>query len=170
MRKLLSIVSLLMAAMAYQGNVGLSSAQASLKEGSETMRENLGSIRANLAAWLTAYNAKDIDALMALYEVESIYAGATAPLLTNLDEIRARYAAGFANNRGKLLFKEEKAFVSGDMGLLLGKYYFQPPKGVNAPGPTGRVTLVYRRQDDGRWKLLLDMDNSPPDVLPSDFE
>jgi len=32
------------------------------------------------------------------------------------------------------------------------------------------VALVYRRAPDDRWLLLFDMDNTPPDVGPGDFD
>lgn len=134
------------------------------------MQDNVTAIRANLAAWLAAFNAKDIDALMALYDPESSYANAGAPFITDLESIRTRYTATFAGVSGTLLFKEEKAFASADMGLIVGKYYFKPPEGAEGDGPAGRVALVYRKAADGSWGLLFDMDNSPPDVSASDFK
>ena len=130
---------------------------------------NLAQIRANLDAWLAAFNAKDVDALMALYDEDSSYAGASGPYISGLENIRERYAAGFDFIDGTLLFQEEKAIAGEDMGLLVGKYYFQPPTTSLTAGPTGRVALVYRKQADGSWKLLFDMDNVPPDVSPDDF-
>lgn len=134
------------------------------------MQDTLTQIRANLDAWLAAFNSKDVDALMTLYDEESSYAGASGPYLTTLENIRARYAAGFENINATLLFKEEKAVAGIDMGLLVGKFYFAPPEGTAAPGSTGRVALVYRKQADGNWKLLFDMDNAPGDISPDDFE
>lgn len=136
---------------------------------SETVTD-LTLVRANLTAWLAAFNAKDIDALMALYDAESSYASAGAPLITGEADIRERYQGAFAAITGTLLFKEEKAFVEGGMGLLVGQYYFKPPQGAAQTGGTGRVALVYRKQADGSWKLLFDMDNTPPDVTPENFD
>ena len=58
------------------------------------------------------------------------------------------------------------------MAVIIGAYYFLPPENTQATEQehaTGRVTLVYRRNDSGKWKLLCDMDNMPPDVSPSMF-
>jgi len=139
-------------------------------QGATQVQDNLPAIRANLDLWLAAFNAKDIDALMALYDPDSSYANANAPFIDDLPTIRARYSATFAGVNGTLLFKEEKAFAGTDMGLIVGKYYFAPPEGTDGDGPTGRVSLVYRKQADGTWKLLFDMDNTPPDISPADFE
>ena len=137
--------------------------------GVTTVQDTLTDIRANLTAWLAAFNAKDIDALMALYDEKSSYAGASGPYLTTLENIRSRYAAGFETINATLLFKEEKAIAGSDMGLLVGKYYFAPPEGAETTGSIGRVALVYRKQADSSWKLLFDMDNAPGDISPDDF-
>ena len=145
-------------------------AQAPHETGTDTMPDAVTQIRANLDSWLAAFNAKDIDALMALYDPESSYANANAPYRTTLEDIREGFAAGFSALNATLQFKEETAVAGSDMGLLVGKYYFAPPQGETSPGPTGRVALVYRKQADGSWKLLFDMDNAPPDVSPADFQ
>ncbi|MEO9968282.1 MAG: DUF4440 domain-containing protein [Hyphomonadaceae bacterium] len=134
------------------------------------MATDISLARANLTAWLAAFNAKDVDALMALYDPDSSYAGAGGPYLTSLDAIRARYAAGFEAINARLLFQEETAVAGSDMALIVGKFYFAPPAGSEGTGPTGRVALVYRKQGDGTWKLLFDMDNAGIDVSPEDFE
>lgn len=132
---------------------------------------DLDLVRESLNAWLAAFNAKDIDALMALYDAESSYANANAPLLTDLETIRARYGEGFNVLTGTLRFKEEKAFATGGMGLIVGKYFFEPPAGEPVTGgSTGRVALVFRKDANGAWKLFFDMDNTPPDVTPADFD
>lgn len=132
----------------------------------------LDKVRHNLATWLAAFNAKDADALFALYDPESIYANAAAPLMRGVDQIKPWYEQAFQVMEGTLLYKEESAFVEGNMAILLGAYYFEPPHGTEAPEGahlTGRVVLVYRRNAAGEWKLLFDMDNTPPDVTAATF-
>lgn len=128
----------------------------------------LDKVRKNLATWLKCFNNKDLDTLFTLYDPESVYANAKAPLMCGVDQIRPWYENVIPNMQGTLLFKEENAFQEGNMALLSGKFYFKPPVGNN--GSTGRVALVYRKSADGEWKLLFDMDNSAPDCTPEDFE
>jgi ketosteroid isomerase-like protein len=92
--------------------------------------------------------------------------------MRGVDEIRPWYEQAFKMMEGTLLHQEEAAFVEGNMAVLLGAYYFSPPEGVTPPEEahlTGRVALVYRRNEAGEWKLLFDMDNTPPDVTPAQF-
>lgn len=132
----------------------------------------IAKVRENLKAWLEAFNAKDADALFALYDEESVYANAGAALMRGIEEIRPWYEQAFAAVEGTLLYKEEAALQDGNLAMLLGVYYFQPPAGATLPEEahmTGRVALVYRRNEAGEWRLLFDMDNTPPDVSPASF-
>lgn len=132
----------------------------------------LEKVRHNLDTWLAAFNAKDSDALFALYDSESIYANAGAPLMRGVDQIKPWYEHAFQAIEGTLYHKEEAAFIEGNMALLLGAYYFKPPQGADATEDahlTGRVLLAYRRNAAGEWKLLFDIDNTPPDVTPATF-
>lgn len=130
-------------------------------------------VRRNLSTWLAAFNVKDSDALFALYDPESIYANAGAPLMRGVGEIRPWYEQAFQAIEGTLYHIEEAAFIEGNMALLLGAYYFAPPEGVTPSEDThltGRVLLAYRRNAAGDWKLLFDIDNTPPDVTPALFD
>lgn len=136
----------------------------------------INKVRENLATWLAAFNARDIDTLFSLYDPESVYANAGAPMMRGIEEIKPWYEQAFKAIEGTLLHKEEAAFIEGGMAVLIGAYYFSPPEGVTPPADappethlTGRVALVYRRNEAGEWKLLFDMDNTPPDITPADF-
>lgn len=132
----------------------------------------LGKARAALDAWLAALNAKDIDAIVDIYDPEIVYANAVAPLLRGVDQIKQWFEKVFPHIKGTLRYKEETAFLEGTMALLSGVYYFEPPAGVilaEDDNLTGRVLVVLRRNAAGEWKFLFDMDNTPPDVSPALF-
>lgn len=132
----------------------------------------IANVRANLAEWLEAFNAKDIQKLFLLYDPESIYANADAPLMRGIEQIKPWYQEAFKSIVGTLRYKEEAAVQDGNLAMLVGMYYFEPPA-EHTPASneqlTGRVSLVYRRNDIGLWRLLFDMDNTPPDVTPKQF-
>jgi ketosteroid isomerase-like protein len=52
--------------------------------------------RENLHAWLSAFKAKDIERLCSLYDSDSLYANAHAPLARGIPGIRPRYENAFA--------------------------------------------------------------------------
>ena len=128
--------------------------------------------RAALDAWLAALNAKDIDALVAVYDPEIVYANAVAPLLQGVDQIKLWFEKVLPNIKGTIRYKEETEFLEGTMALLSGVYYFEPPSGVTPAEDdnlTGRVLVALRRNATGEWKFLFDMDNMPPDVSSALF-
>ena len=132
----------------------------------------LDKARAALDAWLAALNAKDIEALVAVYDPEIVYANAVAPLLQGVDQIKQWFERVLPNIGGTLLYKEETAFIEGAIARLSGVYYFEPPAGVTPAEDdnlTGRVLVALRRNATGEWKFLFDMDNAPPDVSPALF-
>ncbi len=132
--------------------------------------EELTKVRANLSAWLTSFNNKDAKTLYSLYDPESIYANANSPLMVGLDQIKPWYNQVLPAVKGSVLFKEEQNIIEGNMAILIGKYYFAPQKGEATVGIAGRVALVYRKNNAGKWLLLFDMDNNPPDATPNDFK
>ena len=126
--------------------------------------------RENLDTWMKAFNERDIETLFTLYAPESLYANAGTAMMQGIERIKPWYEAMFASLEGSLLFKEEHAFQEGGLALLVGKYFFQPPEGQPpSDSAAGRVALLYRKAEDGRWLLLFDMDNTPPDCSPTDF-
>ena len=133
---------------------------------------DLNGIRANLKTWLKAFNENDIETLFSLYDPESLYANPDSPLMKGIDEIKPWYEEAVPQLEGTLLHKEEAAFVEGGMGFIVGSYFLRLPEGVVPTDENtliGRTCLIYRRDKDGLWKLLFDMDHVPPDVFPSDF-
>lgn len=129
--------------------------------------EEMEAARAVLGEWLARFNNKDIEGLFSLYDPDSIYANAKAPLMRGLDEIKPWYANSIPSLRGTLHHLEEAAWQSGKLATILGSYYFEPPADEAAEGKegsTGRVLLIFRKDNAGSWKLVFDMDNTPEDV------
>ncbi|MBO1254679.1 nuclear transport factor 2 family protein [Alteromonas sp. 5E99-2] len=132
----------------------------------------LEEIRDRLDLWLTAFNAKDADALFDLYHDDHIYAPAESSIMYGVPTVRAWYTEAFPFFKGNLLFKEKGMFHDGRMVLQLGEYYLQPNAESPADMPviTGGVALVWYKNAEGEWKLIYDTDNNPPGIEPSTFD
>lgn len=129
-------------------------------------------VREALDGWLAAFNAKDLETLFSSYDPETVYANAGAPLMKGIDSLKPWYERVLEDRSLHVYFKEETLFESDGLALIAGKYHFRNKHddGSSVPGPAGRVAILFRRAADGRWKLAYDMDNTPPDASPSDFE
>jgi len=127
-------------------------------------------VRNALGAWLQAFEARDLDALIDLYAEDSLYANAASPLMRGSAEIKPWFAGAFEAVDGRMEVLEEACSVHGDTALLIGKYFLRPNSRPPQAGDAGRVALVFKRHADGTWKILFDMDNTPPDATPAAFE
>ncbi len=123
-------------------------------------------VREALQLWLDAFETKDLDALCSRYDPEAVYANDGAPLMMGVGEIRPWFEQAFKMFQGDLLFKEEVLIAGSDMAVMSGKFCFRTE---GEDDETGRVGLVFRKNEEGEWLLLFDMDNRPPDVLSEDF-
>jgi len=130
------------------------------------MNENhVTEIRQALTQWLKAFNSNDIDLLTALYDPEIVFANNSKPLETGIPEVKQGLIKSFVV-QPKLTFKEEQVVAVEGLGYAAGQYKMtgtNPQDGTAISG-TGRVVAIFRKNDSGKWKLIFDMDNRPPDV------
>jgi ketosteroid isomerase-like protein len=86
-----------------------------------------------------------------------------APIATGKKAIANLIAAGFALRDYKLTWHPDKAGVarSGELGYTSGKYKvsFKDESGKTI-SDKGKYLMVWKKQSDGAWKVLFDMNNS----------
>jgi ketosteroid isomerase-like protein len=120
-------------------------------------------IRAADAAWLKAFIKKDLDASVALLDKHGSMLVPNAPIATGKRAITKLISAGFALKGYKLTWRADRAGVarSGELGYTSGKYKVSFK---DASGKTifekGKYLMVWKKQKDGAWKVLFDMNNS----------
>ena len=131
--------------------------------------EELSEVREVMNTWLAAFEAHDLDALMRVYHAGCVYANAQSPLMQGASDIRPWFAAAFEMLEGTMMFQEEGLVLMGDIAILYGKYCLKTPEGSATPDDAGRVALVMKKEPNGAWRIVLDMDNTPPDAVPADF-
>jgi len=130
------------------------------------MNENLiTEVRNALNEWLVAFNNNDIEALMAVYDPEIVYANSNKPIEIGIPVVKKGFVSSFAI-QPKVFFKEEQAIAVEGLGYIAGQFRISGvnPEDGSAIGESGRVVVVFKKNEDGDWKLVFDMDNRPPDV------
>ncbi len=136
-------------------------------------------IRHAVTSWLKGFNSRDTDEFFKLFHPDAIYANDGSPLMRGSEQIQPWYRQAFKMVTGRALFKEEAIIADGNMAFVVGKIYMEPEDVAESstgevaapvPGETGRVAIVYRRTEEGKWLLAFDMDNRPPDVKPEEFQ
>ena len=127
-------------------------------------------IRAADAAWLKAFIKKGLDASAAFLDKHSAMLGPNARIVTGKRTITKLISAGFTRNNYKLTWRADKAGVarSGELGYTSRKYIVSV-KGASGKSifEKGKSLTVWKKQKDGAWKALFDMNHSdlPPSSL-----
>ena len=123
----------------------------------------VAALREAATAYHEAASAKRADEVIALYDAEPVMVPPNADLVNGLAGVQS-YRFGFIETPGvELSFEIIRAEVSsaGDMGwtLSLGEITINRPE-----GPPGRDLVrdfhTWKKQDDGSWKVVVDMWNS----------
>jgi ketosteroid isomerase-like protein len=119
------------------------------------------------AAWLKVYAAKDLDNSVAFCDEQVSMLVSNVPIATGKDAVRKAIADDFAN--GDLIWHANKAGVarSDDLGYTVGTYDLKMKDASGKPVlDKGKFLTVWKKQADGKWKVLFDMFNSDlPAVL-----
>lgn len=107
-------------------------------------------------AWEAALNAKDIDALVALYTSDARIMPPNGKMSSGSEAVRAQFGAMIDSGIGGELTSVE-AMVAGDIGFNVGVYTLQAGGEVV---DTGKYMETWRRGDDGQWRIANDIWNS----------
>ena len=104
------------------------------------------------AAFAEAVNARDVDALVALYVPDGMVVNADRSVSTGREEIAA-HARGLLELGGWMTSINEYAYVNGEVALVGARYVLEFDDGRDAI--RGRTAEVLVRSDGG-WAYLID--------------
>jgi len=107
-------------------------------------------------AFAAAFNARDLDALLALYEEGAALTPQPGVVVTGHAAIREALG-GFLGLNGPIAMTTKTIIPAGDLALLHAAWT------LDGTGPDGtpvalaaRSSEVIRRQADGTWRYILD--------------
>lgn len=122
--------------------------------------------------WSAAAARNDLAATVAFYADDAVLLPPNAPIARDPKSIRDNWAAMLGPGT-VISWKVSKAEAakSGDLGYLYGTYSLsmKDPKGGPAVNDTGKMVEIWKKQDDGKWKCIVDTFNSdlPPAPAPA---
>lgn len=119
-------------------------------------------IRGIVAAFVKAFNAGDIDALMASFEDESQVVDETGATFKGKDAIRGRFAEAFQTNPGGAISIEIRTldFYGPDTAIERGSVTFQRADNESQPESNPYTVLYVRRK--GKWTQATVEDHAQP--------
>jgi ketosteroid isomerase-like protein len=98
-----------------------------------------------------AFNGRDVDALVALYEPDAWFFSLDGPV-QGLDAIRVAWAAIMAMEPGPITMTTLYAIEQGDIAMISNRWSMS----VGGEEMSAATAEVVRRQDDGTWKYVID--------------
>lgn len=113
-------------------------------------------ITARSAEWDAALNAKDIDAIAALYTEDARLLAPNTAMTVGTDGVRAEFGAMIDAGLGVKLTSVE-AIVSGDVGHHVGTYVLSAG---DETVDVGKFVETWERGSDGVWRISNDIYNS----------
>jgi uncharacterized protein (TIGR02246 family) len=121
-------------------------------------------------AWVADYASKDPDKVLAHYADDATLLMPDAPLMSGKDAIRSGIQALLADKNLSLTFTTSTVGVakSGDLGYTQGTYSMTMtnPKTKKPETEKGKYVTVYKKQADGSWKAIEDINNADAPATP----
>lgn len=102
-----------------------------------------------------AFNAGDLDAIVACYEPEACFVSKSGRAYRGPLELRDLYRAMLSNRPQVKLDVRKITSSGGDLALVIVEW--TEWTSVEAKHWTGIATDIVRKQPDGTWKLVLDI-------------
>jgi uncharacterized protein (TIGR02246 family) len=120
-------------------------------------------IRAASAAWSQAATAKDLDKAVSFYADDAVILPDKVPAVRGQENFRKNWAPLLALPGPGLSWKTGSLEVarSGDIAYETGTYVFViADKKGKSSDTKGKYVVVWKKQTDGSWKVVVDTDNT----------
>jgi len=127
-------------------------------------------IHAALDTWLAASMAKDAEAFASVYADDAVLMLEGAPDIAGHEAILGAITGLMQDPNFHLSFKADKIVVAaaGDLAIETGTYRFVLSDPEGHPGAQeGHYVVVWRKQADGAWKVVIDAPISDPAEAPA---
>lgn len=106
------------------------------------------------ASFAAAINGGDADAALALWAHDAVIVGADGQSLSGHEQIAPALRA-LVSNGTQVEIEISRLYVAGDVAVVAGTLTITGT-GQTAFRTRSQSTVVYKRGDDGRWRIALD--------------
>ena len=136
----------------------------------DTSAADLKAIKDGEIAWSGEFAAKDLDKIVSHYADDASLLTPEMPIMKGKDAIRTGLGGMLADKNLALSFTTVTAQVSkgGDLAYTEGTYSMTMtnPKTKKPVAEKGKYVTVYKKQADGKWKAVEDIDNADGPATP----
>jgi uncharacterized protein (TIGR02246 family) len=115
-------------------------------------------------AWGADWKSKDTEKIISHYADDAIFMDPAIPAMKGKEAIRSGLKVYLEDKNFDITFTTTRVESSkaGDLAYSHGTYAdkFTDPKTNKPVRETGKYVCVYRKQADGSWKSILDINNA----------
>jgi uncharacterized protein (TIGR02246 family) len=126
-------------------------------------------IKADEKNWMDQFKNRDLEALAGHYADDAVFVSSAGPAANGSTEIRRFFANGLTDKNFTVTFASDKIDVaaSGDLAYSRGHFteQFTDPKTAKIMTQDGSYLEVFKKQDDGNWKMVADFAVGDPTTL-----
>jgi ketosteroid isomerase-like protein len=132
--------------------------------------EDVAAVRAVGETWKQLYQAGRFSDIPELYAQDTVVMPRGRPRIEGREQMRKAIGGLAAGRRVEIDVTERELKVVGDYAWFQGDFrvtYLSQDANVAPKTEYGRSLILYRRDGDGRWRILRDIDSpSPPPGTP----
>jgi uncharacterized protein (TIGR02246 family) len=132
------------------------------QQGADTRAADEAAIRAASQEWSNAASSRDLEKAVSFYADDATYNPPGAPLASGKDAIRKVWTNVTAIPGVNLRWVSARVEVarSGDLAYDTGAYTLTKNDASGNPVTTkGKYVVLWKKQADGKWKVIEDIDN-----------
>ena len=121
-------------------------------------------IEAIINDWNGGLDAGDIEKMVSTCHADVMTVNERQPVTVGTQSIRDKYIPRIEAAEITSGFDIEDLQFYGDTAVVAGRFYgtMKMYASGEVRNPEGRLVLVYKKDEAGAWKMILDMDNNGP--------
>ena len=121
-------------------------------------------IEAVINTWNDGLDHGDIDAMVSTCHASTMTVNEHLPVTIGTQAIRDKYLPRIKAAEISSGYDIEHLQVFDEVAIVTGRFYgtMKMRDTGEVRHPEGRLVLVYKKDDSGAWKMILDMDNNAP--------
>jgi uncharacterized protein (TIGR02246 family) len=128
----------------------------------DTRADDEAAIRTATREWNAAEEAKDLEKCVSFYAADGARYATGSPVIVGAQALRKEWQK-YLNTPGSFHWTTAKVEVSrsGDLAFETGNFVLKTiDKEGQAKTTKGKYVCVWRKQPDGKWKVVADIDNA----------
>ena len=136
----------------------------------DTRAADEAAIRDADAQWAKTAGAGDLDGTVADYAEDASVLAPNAPIASDKQSIRGAWGSLLGSTSISWQANKVEVARSSDLAYIQGTYQLTSKDQQRNPVDKGKFVEVWKKQADGKWKVVADIFNSDMPVAPSPAE